>query len=101
MASVCVIDDQAMMRDSLEATLAAQDHRVTAFSTAQEGLTAIRQQAFDVILTDLRLPDMDGVALLRELKRLGIDTPAILMTAYASVATAVEAMKLGAFDYVQ
>jgi DNA-binding NtrC family response regulator len=101
MALVCVIDDQAMMRDSLEATLTAQDHKVVGFDNAQEALTAIRQRPFDVVLSDLRIPGMDGVALLREMRRLGIDTPFVLMTAFASVQTAVEAMKLGAFDYVQ
>ncbi|MBI5863239.1 MAG: sigma-54-dependent Fis family transcriptional regulator [Planctomycetes bacterium] len=101
MALVCVVDDQAMMRDSLTATLSAQDHKVVAFDNAQEALTAIRQRAFDVVLTDLRIPGMDGVSLLREMRRLGLDTPVVLMTAFASVQTAVEAMKLGAFDYVQ
>src|SRR4030095_178140 len=101
MALVCVVDDQAMMRDSVEATLTAQDHKVLSFGDAQEALTAIRQRSFDVVLTDLQLPGLDGVALLREMRRLGIDTPVVLMTAFASVQTAVEAMKLGAFDYVQ
>jgi two-component system response regulator HydG len=101
MACVCVVDDQALMRESVEATLTAQDHQVFAFDNAQEALTAIRQRSFDVVLTDLRLPGMDGVALLREMRRLGLETPVVLMTAYASVATAVEAMKLGAFDYIQ
>ena len=101
MACVCVIDDQAMLRESLEATLAAQEHKVFAFSTAHEALTAIRQRSFDVVLSDLRLPGMDGVGMLREMRRLGIDVPVVLMTAYASVSTAVEAMKLGAFDYIQ
>lgn len=101
MALICVVDDQAMMRDSLEATLTAQDHKVVSFDNAQEALTAIRQRPFDVVLTDLRIPGMDGVGLLREMRRLTIDTPVILMTAFASVQTAVEAMRLGAFDYVQ
>ncbi len=101
MACICVIDDQAMMRDSLEATLATHDHKVCVYENAQEALTMIKQQPFDVILTDLRMPGLDGVGLLRELRRLGIDVPVILMTAHASVATAVEAMKLGAFDYIQ
>jgi DNA-binding NtrC family response regulator len=96
-----VIDDQAMMRDSLEQTLSAQDCKVHTFATAQEALTQIRQRPFDVVLTDLRMPGMDGVELLREMRRLGIDVPVVLMTAHASVQTAVEAMKLGAFDYVQ
>jgi len=101
MACICVIDDQAMMRDSLQATLAAQDHKVFVYENAQDALTMIKQQSFDVILTDLRMPGLDGVALLRELRRLGIDVPVVLMTAHASVSTAVEAMKLGAFDYIE
>jgi DNA-binding NtrC family response regulator len=90
-----------MMRDSLQATLAAHDHKVHAYAGAQEALTMIKQQSFDVVLTDLRMPGLDGVGLLREMRRMGIDVPVILMTAHASVPTAVEAMKLGAFDYVQ
>ena len=101
MACICVIDDQAMMRDSLQATLATYDHKVHAFGCAQEALTMIKQQSFDVVLTDLRMPGLDGVGLLREMRRLGIDVPVILMTAHASVQNAVEAMKLGAFDYIQ
>ena len=100
MACICVIDDQAMMRDSLEATLTAQDHKVYAFAGAQEALTMIKQQPFDVVLTDLRMPGLDGVALLRELRRLGIDVPVVLMTAHGSIGSAVEAMKLGACDYL-
>ncbi|MFO0839168.1 MAG: sigma-54 dependent transcriptional regulator [Phycisphaerae bacterium] len=101
MACVCVIEDQAMMRDSLSSVLTAQEHKVHAFENAQDALTEIRQRAFDVVLTDLRLNGMDGVGMLREMRRLGLDVPVILMTAHASVATAVEAMKLGAFDYIQ
>jgi two-component system, NtrC family, response regulator HydG len=101
MAFVCVIDDQAMMRDSVESTLATQDHKVVSFGNAHEALTAIRQRSFDVVISDLKMPGMDGVALLREMRRLGLDVPVILMTAFASVETAVEAMKLGAFDYIQ
>jgi two-component system response regulator HydG len=101
MACVCVVDDQAMMRDSLATTLKSQDHRVYAFENAHDALTNIRQRSFDVVISDLRLPGMDGVALLREMRRLGLDVPVVLMTAYASVPTAVEAMKLGAFDYIQ
>ncbi len=101
MAHVCVIDDQEMMRDSLAGALTAQDHKVARYASAQEALTDIRQRHFDVVIADLRMPGMDGVELLREMRRLGLDVPVILMTAFASVATAVDAMKLGAFDYVQ
>ena len=66
MACVCVVDDQALMRESVEATLTSQDHHVFAYNNAQEALTNIRQRSFDVVLTDLRMPEMDGVAMLRE-----------------------------------
>jgi DNA-binding NtrC family response regulator len=101
MACICVIDDQAMMRDSLAATLAAHDHKVSAFENGQEALTMVKQQSFDAIVTDLRMPGLDGIGLLREMRRLGIDVPVIVMTAHGSVPNAVEAMKLGAFDYIQ
>jgi DNA-binding NtrC family response regulator len=101
MATVCVIEDQDLMRESLQQTLTLAEHKVLAFEDAQEALTMIKQRHPDVVLTDLRMPGMDGVALLREMRRLGLDIPVVLMTAYASVQTAVEAMKLGAFDYVQ
>jgi DNA-binding NtrC family response regulator len=101
MACICVIDDQAMMCDSLQATLAAHDHKVSTFNNGQEALTLIKQQSFDVVLTDLRMPGLDGIGLLREMRRLGIDVPVVVMTAHGSVPNAVEAMKLGAFDYVQ
>jgi DNA-binding NtrC family response regulator len=90
-----------MMRDSLAATLAVHDHRVSTFESAQEALTMIKQQSFDVVLTDLRMAGLDGIGLLREMRRLGIDVPVIVMTAHGSVPNAVEAMKLGAFDYIQ
>jgi DNA-binding NtrC family response regulator len=101
MACICVIDDQAMMRDSLQATLAAHDHKVSLFENGQEALTMIKQQSFDVVLTDLRMPGLDGINLLREMRRMGIDVPVVVMTAHGSVPNAVEAMKLGAFDYIQ
>ncbi|MCG3126151.1 MAG: Regulatory protein AtoC [Phycisphaerae bacterium] len=101
MATICVIDDQALMRESLQQALTLADHKIIAFDNAQEALTFIKQSHPDVVLTDLKLTGMDGVALLREMRRLGLETPVVLMTAFATVSTAVEAMKLGAFDYVQ
>ncbi len=101
MAHVCVVDDQAILRDSITATLTREDHRVTAFDDPIEALAQIKQIGFDVILSDLKMPRMDGLALIREVRGMGLDTPIIMMTAYATVSTAVEAMKIGAFDYLQ
>ncbi len=101
MAKVCVLDDKDVMRESLVESLGRQQHDVTAFADPQAALEALRRESFDVVVSDLKMPGMDGIELLRGLREAGVDTPLILMTAYASVATAVEAMKLGAFDYIQ
>src|SRR5271170_1175706 len=105
MARILVADDQEMMRDSLAATLARDGHEVIA---AGDGPSAVGRLSaggaagkFDLLITDLKMPKMTGIELLAEAKRLRPDMPVVLMTAFATVATAVEAMKLGAYDYIQ
>ncbi len=102
MARILVVDDQEMMRDSLAATLAREGHEVIA---AGDGAAAIARLngvgRVDLLITDLKMPRMTGIELLGEAKRLRPDLPVVLMTAFATVATAVEAMKLGAYDYIQ
>lgn len=101
MANICVVDDKALLRESLSETLTREDHEVTTFADPVEALSQIKTQRFDAILSDLKMPCMDGLTLIREVRTAGIDTPIIMMTAFATVSTAVEAMKLGAFDYIQ
>ncbi|MGD2107904.1 MAG: sigma-54 dependent transcriptional regulator [Phycisphaerae bacterium] len=101
MAHICVVDDKEILRDSLTTALSREDHRITAFGDPVEALVEIRSNGFDLVLADLKMPRMDGLTLIREIRSSGCDTPIIMMTAFATVATAVEAMKLGAFDYIQ
>src|SRR3990172_11079774 len=101
MAHIAVVDDKEILRDSLSTALAREDHSVATFADPVEALAGIKGGAFDVILLDLKMPRMDGLTFIREIRASGCDTPIIVMTAFATVATAVEAMKLGAFDYVQ
>jgi len=101
MARVCVVDDAALMRDSLSAMLSREDHEVDVFGDGQSAVDAVRGGAFDVVVTDLKMPGMDGIGLLRALRSAGQETPVIVMTAYGTVPTAVEAMRLGAFDFIQ
>ena len=101
MARVCVVDDKELIRESLAETLSREDHQVTAFADPVEALDAIRGGGFDLVISDLKMPRMDGISLIREMRSSQCETPTIVMTAYATVATAVEAMKLGAFDYIQ
>ncbi len=101
MARVCVVDDEELMRDSVAAILKRQGHSVEAFDDPQDALEAARCGSFDLLVTDMKMPRMTGVELLRSVRAAGCDTPTILMTAFGTVANAVEAMKLGAFDYVE
>ena len=101
MARICVVDDNDLMRDSVCQTLLAADHEAEAFADPTEGLAALLAGRFDLAVSDLKMPKMDGVTLLGKLRAGGCDIPVILMTAFGTVATAVEAMKLGAFDYLQ
>lgn len=101
MARIAVVDDKEILRESLDESLTREDHTVTTFADPVEAVDVIRRERFDVILTDLKMPRMDGVGLIRELAARGCDSPVIVMTAFATVSTAVDAMKSGAFDYIQ
>ena len=101
MARILVVDDMEVMRDSLEATLARAGHVVQTRDGGVAALAAVKKQSFDLVVTDLKMPRMDGLAFLERLRGQGCETPVIVMTAYATIKTAVEAMRKGAFDYIQ
>src|ERR1700677_756189 len=101
MAKILVTDDQEMMRDSLVATLKREGHDVTACAESPLAAQRLAQGRFDLLITDLKMPKMTGIELLAEARRLRPDMLVVLMTAFATVNTAVEAMKLGAYDYIQ
>jgi DNA-binding NtrC family response regulator len=101
MARILVVDDQEMMRDSLAATLAREGHEVVAAGDGQAAIGRISGTKFDLLISDLRMPKMTGMELLTEAKKVRPEMPVVLMTAFADVPTAVEAMKIGAFDYIQ
>ena len=99
MPRIGVVDDNEMMRDSLAATLSAAGLEVTAYASA-EGMLAAAGESYDLVITDLKMPRMDGVALLQSLRQAGVETPVVVMTAYGTIDSAVEAMRLGAYDYI-
>src|SRR5581483_991109 len=102
MARILVVDDQEMMRDSLAGTLVREGHEVVATGDPSNAVERLSNGArFDLLITDLKMPKMTGIELLAEAKRLRPELPVVLMTAFATVSTAVEAMKLGAYDYIQ
>ncbi|HEX7088047.1 MAG TPA: sigma-54 dependent transcriptional regulator [Vicinamibacterales bacterium] len=99
-ASILVIDDEEIMREILETLLTREGYSVRLAGSAEEGLELARSMPFDVAIVDLMLPGMDGIAALEELKKINEDLPVLMITAFASVETAIAAMKRGAFDYV-
>jgi DNA-binding NtrC family response regulator len=98
--SVLIVEDEAKMRRLLELNLAEQGYTVHTTSDAEAGLNIVRQEKINLVLTDLKLPGMDGLEFLQMLKRSDATIPVVVMTAYGTVETAVEAMKAGAADYV-
>ncbi|MBI5644098.1 MAG: sigma-54-dependent Fis family transcriptional regulator [Deltaproteobacteria bacterium] len=97
---VLIIDDEPLMRMSISDALKSEGFSVKETGLGKEGITLFRDYSFDVVITDLRLPDLDGIEVLKACKRYSPDTMVILITAHGSVDTAVEAMKYGAYDYI-
>ena len=98
--TVLVIDDEEIMREILEALLTREGYDVRLATNGTEGVEAARAGSFDAAIVDVMMPGMDGIATLDELKKIDDDLPVLMITAFASVETAISAMKRGAFDYI-
>jgi two-component system, NtrC family, response regulator AtoC len=103
MARLLVVDDEEGLRSFLVEVLEAADgvSAVTAAASGDEAMALLDRQAFDVVVTDLKMPGKDGLAVLAKVRAVEPDTQVILLTAHGTVETAVQAMKAGAFDYLQ
>lgn len=99
-ANVLVVDDEGAIRYSVSKTLQRVGYNVSEAASGEEALDIMKKQHFDVVLTDIRMPGLTGVELLRRIKEAAPDAIVILMTGYASLGTAVEALRLGAHDYL-
>ena len=98
--TVLIIDDELDLRQLLKLTLAKMDIAATAVETVDEAKTALKQQHFDLCLTDMRLPDGNGLDLVAYVQKHHPQLPIAVLTAYGNVELAVEALKLGAFDFL-
>ncbi|MDF1562544.1 MAG: sigma-54 dependent transcriptional regulator [Deltaproteobacteria bacterium] len=99
--TILVVDDQQSARTFLQGYLEGRGHRCVAAASAREALEVIDRGVIDLVITDLCMPEMDGLALLESIRERGPDLPVILVTAYATIETAVKAMKVGAYDYLK
>src|ERR1700732_973897 len=100
MATILIVEDEARMRRLLELDLSEAGYQTFSSADAEKGLDLLRREQIDLVLTDLKLPGLGGLEFLQAAKRLNGALPVVVMTAYGSVETAVEAMKAGASDYV-
>jgi two-component system response regulator HydG len=101
MSRILLIDDDPGVRDSMERMLRTAGYAVQSVPTGEEGFELARGGGFDVILSDMRMPGISGLDILRKLRDVRVDAAFIIMTGFGTVDTAVEAMKLGAVDFVQ
>ena len=101
MARILVADDEAGLREFLTDTLELDDHQVVAAKDGAEAAKLLDDRGFDLLLTDLKMPKLDGMSLLRKVRAEQPELEVIVMTAHGTVDNAVEAMKLGAFEYLQ
>ena len=99
-ARILVVDDEKSMRDLLSITLEKEGYDVLKAAGGEPAIEALHRESVDAVITDLRMPKVDGLQVLRVAKEVSPDTAVIVITAVASTETAVEAMKLGAYDYI-
>jgi two-component system response regulator HydG len=97
---ILVVDDDISHCTILQALLRGWGYRVALAHNGVQALEQVRQQVFDLVLCDIRMAEMDGIETLKEIKTLNPSIPVLIMTAYSSVDTAVEALKSGALDYL-
>src|SRR6202795_4736734 len=99
-ARILVVDDERSMRELLDITLRQEGYEVALADGGESAIRALDDTVFDLVITDLRMRKVDGLAVLRAVKEQAPGTAVLMVTAFASTGTAVEAMKLGAYDYV-
>ena len=97
---ILVVDDDISHCTILQALLRGWGYNVALANSGRQALEQVREQVFDLVLCDVRMAEMDGIATLKEIKTLNPAIPVLIMTAYSSVETAVEALKTGALDYL-
>jgi two-component system response regulator HydG len=100
MLKILIIEDDTAFGQMLQKFLTKKEFEVSLSFNAEEGKTIFKNNNFDLVITDLRLPNYDGIQLLSEIKTINPKTPVVVMTGYAEVSSAVKAMKKGAFDYI-
>ncbi|MCD6249412.1 MAG: sigma-54-dependent Fis family transcriptional regulator [candidate division Zixibacteria bacterium] len=100
MPNILVVEDKDSMRNMLHDTLTEEGYRVDSATDGRQAIDLVNNKSYDLVLTDLRMPDVDGLEVLSQVKQIDADTSVIVMTAFGTIENAVSAMKNGAFDFL-
>ena len=99
-ATILVVDDEENTREGLSKILAKEGYSVEMAANGREAMALLKRQEFDLVITDMRMPLMDGLEVLREIKKMDEGIGVIMITAFGEVESYLEAMNMGAFEYI-
>jgi len=99
-AKILLVDDEVVFTNNMSKLLSRRGYQVKAVNSGDEALRALMDNAFDVMVLDLKMPGLDGIATIREMKKLGLLTEVLILTGHGSIDLALEALQSGADDYV-
>jgi len=99
-ARILLVDDEVVFANNMSKLLTRRGYQVKAVNSGDEALRALMDNPFDVMVLDLKMPGMDGIATMQEMRKLGLFTEVLILTGHGSIDTALEAIQLGAYDYV-
>jgi DNA-binding NtrC family response regulator len=97
---ILLVDDEVVFTKNMHRLLDARGYRSTAVNSGAEAIRELENGSFDVVVLDLKMPGMDGITTLREIQKLGLFTQTLILTGHGSIDSALEAVKLGAYDYL-
>ncbi len=99
-SKILLVDDEEIFADNMAKLLQSRQYRATAVYSGESAIMALERENFDVVILDLKMPGMNGIATLKEIKNLGLFTETLLLTGHGSIDAAVEAIRLGAYDFI-
>jgi DNA-binding NtrC family response regulator len=99
-SKILLVDDEVVFTTNMGKLLTNRGYKVTAANSGDAAIQALEKETFDVVVLDLKMPGMDGLTTLKEIKKLGLFTETLILTGHGSIDTALEAIKLGAYDYL-
>jgi DNA-binding NtrC family response regulator len=99
-SKILLVDDEVVFTTNMSKLLTNRGYRVTSVNSGDAAIQALEKENYDVVVLDLKMPGMDGIATLKEIKKLGLFTETLILTGHGSMDTAFKAIEMGAYDYV-